>query len=96
VARIGGDEFVALAVRLTEADRDDIEQRIRHSLASEPIRKDVGRIVEVSVGWATCLPHEPKTVEDLLDDADRAMYRAKSRRPARGGGSAAGLGSDSS
>jgi diguanylate cyclase (GGDEF)-like protein/PAS domain S-box-containing protein len=78
VSRIGGDEFVALAVELTGADRGRIEQRLRHYLASEATRSAVGQVVEVSTGWATCLPDETKTVEDLLDEADRAMYRAKS------------------
>ena len=78
VSRFGEDEFVALAIKLTDADRASIEQRPQRSLASDATRNAEGQIVEVSTGWATCLPHQTKTIEDLLDDPDRAMYEAKS------------------
>ncbi len=81
-ARIGGDEFVALGVGLDETGRDAVELRIRESLCAESTVAAVGRAIEVSVGWALRGPGEPCSVEDLLADADRAMYRVKASKAA--------------
>jgi diguanylate cyclase (GGDEF)-like protein/PAS domain S-box-containing protein len=79
-SRIGGDEFVALALGLDESDRTAVEQRIQDYLCGAPTVAAVGGRVEVSMGWAARTPCEPKTVEDLLVEADRAMYRAKATK----------------
>jgi diguanylate cyclase (GGDEF)-like protein/PAS domain S-box-containing protein len=77
VARIGGDEFAALGVSLDEDNSKLIEQRIRARLSAPAVTVAVGRVVEVSLGWATCDPEKDKTVQGLLTDADRAMYKQK-------------------
>ena len=79
-SRIGGDEFVALALGLDESDRTAVEQRIQDYLCGAPTVAAVGGRVEVSMGWAARTPGESKTVEDLLVEADRAMYRAKATK----------------
>jgi diguanylate cyclase (GGDEF)-like protein/PAS domain S-box-containing protein len=95
-ARIGGDEFIVLALGLGPVAQGKIEARIRDYLASARTIAKVGRKVEVSMGWATRIPGAPGALEDLLREADRAMYRNKAsagptRRAApRGGPSAPG------
>jgi diguanylate cyclase (GGDEF)-like protein/PAS domain S-box-containing protein len=81
-ARIGGDEFVALALGLGECDRAAIERRITASLRSAPTVAAVGRPLAVSLGWAARAASESATVEDLLAQADIAMYRAKAAKTA--------------
>ncbi len=81
-ARIGGDEFVALALGLADDDRCAIERRIRAHLRAAPTVAAVGRPVEVSLGWAARAPLASSTMDDLLADADRAMYRAKAGKDA--------------
>ncbi len=76
VSRIGGDEFVALILGLDESGRDAIEAHIRECLCAESAVAGLDRPVEVSTGWAVRAA-DRATVEDLLADADRAMYRAK-------------------
>jgi diguanylate cyclase (GGDEF)-like protein len=76
-ARIGGDEFVALALEMRQSDPGVIEQRLRGHLRGASTVAAVGHAVEVSVGWATRAPCESKTLEYLLVEADAAMYRAK-------------------
>ena len=76
-ARYGGDEFVVIltrtdqpgATRVAEALRSGVERVGRH-LGHEP------GLVTVSIGIAEYDPASPGT-GDLLDEADRAMYRAK-------------------
>ncbi len=82
VARIGGDEFVALTLGLDARRRDDIEARIRECLRAESAVAGLDRSVEASVGWAVRAPGEAATVDDLLAEADHAMYRAKGGRRA--------------
>jgi diguanylate cyclase (GGDEF)-like protein/PAS domain S-box-containing protein len=79
-ARIGGDEFVALALEMKQSDPSAIEQRLRGHLRGPSTVAAVGRGVEVSMGWATRAPNESKTLENLLLEADAAMYRSKGHK----------------
>lgn len=79
-ARIGGDEFAALAFGVDAAGHEAIERRIRDQLDAPATVAAVGRQAEVSMGWATRSPGQSTTVEDLLAAADHAMYRAKASK----------------
>jgi diguanylate cyclase (GGDEF)-like protein len=77
VARLGGDEFAILMddIRGTE-DALRMARRVIEALR-EPVRVDGKDLFTgVSVGIAISAPHY-RTPEDLLRDADIAMYRAK-------------------
>ncbi len=80
VARIGGDEFVALTLGMGEPGRTEIELRVRECLCAESAVAGLERPVEASIGWAERAPGGAGTVEDLLAEADHAMYRTKKRR----------------
>jgi diguanylate cyclase (GGDEF)-like protein/PAS domain S-box-containing protein len=77
VARLGGDEFVILAEDL-ESDTEalSLADRVLNGLA-EPIAIGSAEVsMQASVGISVC--HEPaRDPEDLLREADVAMYRAK-------------------
>lgn len=81
VARFGGDEFVVLAEGVAAApDVAQIISRI-HAQLEDPIRLPVGQItLSVSVGVAVASASH-RTPEDILAEADRAMYASK-RAPA--------------
>jgi diguanylate cyclase (GGDEF)-like protein/PAS domain S-box-containing protein len=94
VARLGGDEF---AILLEDGfprheDRAAVAARARHiaaraaSCLAEPIRLTGGHSVMVgaSIGCAFLTPSS--TAEQLLAEADNAMYEAKRRRPEPGSG----------
>jgi diguanylate cyclase (GGDEF)-like protein len=76
VARFGGDEF---SVLLSDASLDEARaaaDRIRESL-SEPIEVDGGRFdLTVSIGLAFSGGAQV-SADDMIRDADAAMYRAK-------------------
>jgi diguanylate cyclase (GGDEF)-like protein/PAS domain S-box-containing protein len=82
VSRLGGDEFVALVIGLDEDGRDVVERRIDGYLRAAPTVAEVGRQVEVSCGWASRPPFAALGVEDLLVEADRAMYQMKALKTA--------------
>ncbi|WP_461152427.1 EAL domain-containing protein [Saccharopolyspora tripterygii] len=80
VGRLGGDEFVVLAH--DETDHDTLGHRCGRLLAAmtEPIRAQ-GRQLHLngSIGIVVSEPGDDRSGQDLLRDADVAMYQAKTR-----------------
>lgn len=85
VGRVGGDEFVALlAAPLQPAEIDDLANQL-HAALAEPIAVDhpndstATRYVWISasIGLVTVQAIEKRSAEEILRDADLAMYRAK-------------------
>jgi diguanylate cyclase (GGDEF)-like protein/PAS domain S-box-containing protein len=77
VARLGGDEFVILAEDLdSDAEALAVAERVLHAL-EEPFQvgsAEVSMLASVGVS----ISHDPEAEpEDLLREADVAMYRAK-------------------
>ena len=78
VARIGGDEFVVLAPDVeSHLHAVDIGARIVAELCRRPDRGEEGDPVAASVGVSVSVGGRG-TAEILLNEADKAMYRAKS------------------
>jgi diguanylate cyclase (GGDEF)-like protein/PAS domain S-box-containing protein len=83
--RLGGDEFVVLVFRdASRSELDAMVERLRVELAtpssdvrSAPIRASIG-VVEVH-------RDEQRTADEILRDADLAMYKAKRARRSQGG-----------
>jgi len=77
VARFGGDEFVVLlAARAERGDTIAATDRIVRAL-SAPYQID-GREIFVTISAGLAIVDRPyRTVDDLLRDADTAMYHAK-------------------
>jgi diguanylate cyclase (GGDEF)-like protein len=78
VARLGGDEFAVLCEDLPERQTVfDIADRIVDAL-SRPFTMEGGGVAVVSASVGIAVPDGPEASgEDLLRDADAAMYRAK-------------------
>lgn len=82
VSRVGGDEFVIVSEDMTNTDAMLRVARRFADVCAQPISVD-GIQVAVSASVGVALADTGKErAEDLIADADRAMYRAK----ARGGG----------
>ncbi len=82
VARLGGDEFAILLGGVRDVvDGAMVAQRILDELES-PFRLD-GRQVFATVSIGIALSTSANTPEDLLRNADTAMYHAKARGKAR-------------
>jgi diguanylate cyclase (GGDEF)-like protein/PAS domain S-box-containing protein len=79
VARYGGEEFVVAVLGANEAESIAAAERLRLAIAA--IRNTKSNIT-ASIGVTTCTPHMQKLevsliLEELLTQADRALYAAK-------------------
>ena len=80
VARFGGDEFALL---LSDGGSDagaKVATRIARALEAPFCLGDASVGVEASIGIAAAAVHEEPTLEELLRQADIAMYKAKADR----------------
>lgn len=76
VARVGGDEFMVILPETGEEGAEAAARRIVANLSSCPLH--TGEItLQVSQGLAV-LCQEDKSIEDLMQRADMALYQAKS------------------
>ena len=77
VARLGGDEFAILATEVSPTDGTTVMMRVNEAVrkASEAPGREY--TLSVSSGISVFDPEMPQTLDELIDDADRRMYRAK-------------------
>jgi diguanylate cyclase (GGDEF)-like protein len=79
IARLGGDEFAVLAIEACGHSETTIMARIRKYLSTINTMAPQCRI-SVSIGVARFDHRNRASIEELLSEADRAMYRQKQRR----------------
>lgn len=79
VARYGGEEFVLLSPATDAAEAMVAAREICEELArlALPHAKSPHGVVTISIGVATCVPDEAASWSTLIDQADRALYKAK-------------------
>lgn len=87
VARVGGDEFAVLLPHTNELLVKEILKRVRALLDSHNLEnllkpEDLRSVdINISLGAATSQDGQP--LEQVLEQADREMYREKARRGGR-------------
>ena len=81
VARFGGDEFVVV-VRglLNQKSVVAVVEQILHTFEKQVSLFGGALVVSTSIGVAITRPGETRRADDLLRDADGAMYKAKKAR----------------
>ena len=88
IARIGGDEFVILAVDSDGAPPDAMINRIHQRCILANLRRAHPYVLAMSAGSAEFDPDEPASLDELIRRADRVMYahkQTKQKRPAKRG-----------
>jgi len=81
LARLGGDEFVALAA-IDEYDAQSLTDRVQEQFRASNALRARPYNLSVSVGVAN-FDDDRYSIEDLMAQADRAMYEEKRRKPSR-------------
>ena len=76
-ARLGGDEFVALLTNVTIVAVKAVMDRFDQAVKSRCASLDLPYTIEFSYGLVSYEPLKHASIEDMLHEADRAMYEAK-------------------
>jgi diguanylate cyclase (GGDEF)-like protein len=80
LGRYGGEEFIVLLPETDAKGAMRVAQAINEALEQLQLRHDVSpsnNYVTASIGGATCLRTTGHDLEELIKNADRALYKAK-------------------
>jgi diguanylate cyclase (GGDEF)-like protein/PAS domain S-box-containing protein len=77
IARIGGDEFVVLAIETDGLSAETLTARLQENLEVRNAKGDRSYKLSLSVGIARYDPKHPCSIDELLARADRLMYEQK-------------------
>ncbi len=76
--RYGGEEFTILLAETSPEEAIEIAERLREKIAASSLRIQNNTIkMTVSIGVASAKGEDKPTLENLINDADEAMYAAK-------------------
>lgn len=81
LARYGGEEFAIIVPNLEKQNASLFAESLRKAIEDERIEhgsSSVGPVVTISVGVYTCVPTTSITVEEIINQADKALYASKS------------------
>lgn len=79
-ARIGGEEFMVLLPDCAAEGALEVAERIRNTVRARAIphvRSPITDTVTLSIGTASTVPTPDATLRQLIERADRALYKAK-------------------
>ena len=77
LGRYGGDEFILLLREATREGCRDVAERIRRSIETETLAPRPNVPTSVSIGVVHRAADDPSNLLALLEQADKALYRAK-------------------
>lgn len=84
VARIGGDEFAAVLVRVDKPESvHTIAQSVENAISSTPYIIDGEEISMCASVGASVFPSDTSDIDDLVKMADMRMYGSKKAKKAR-------------
>jgi diguanylate cyclase (GGDEF)-like protein/PAS domain S-box-containing protein len=77
IARIGGDEFAVFPVESVDGEMESVTRRLQDNIEQSNAKGQDKFALSISTGIAYYDPESPVNLEDLLKEADRAMYKQK-------------------
>ena len=80
IARVGGDEFVALAIDSAENPGENMLKRLQEQLDIHNTWFDQDYALSFSIGSAHYEWNNPRSLELLLEEADQEMYADKRQK----------------
>jgi diguanylate cyclase (GGDEF)-like protein/PAS domain S-box-containing protein len=80
IARLGGDEFTILALEDYEITRRAVTKRLLENLENYNRQENRPFDLSLSVGVVHFSPESNRSIEELMAQADRAMYEQKQSR----------------
>ncbi len=80
IARIGGDEFVVLAVGAEEPHAEILTTRLLKNLKANNSKRSSAYNLSISIGIACFDPEHPCSINELMTRADELMYEQKQKK----------------
>jgi diguanylate cyclase (GGDEF)-like protein/PAS domain S-box-containing protein len=81
IARIGGDEFAVLLTEHTETDIENvIKNNVMSNLNAHNANGNRNHTLSLSMGFAHFDPDSMSSIDDVVAEADRMMYRVKKNK----------------
>jgi diguanylate cyclase (GGDEF)-like protein/PAS domain S-box-containing protein len=77
IARHGGDEFIILALGANYTSFDILIKRIQEHINSHNAQENRSFKLSVSIGTALYDPQSPCSIDELITQADKTMYKHK-------------------
>lgn len=78
LGRYGGEEFIALFPDITELGLMHASERLRAAICSEPVQFEQN-IIPISASVGVSIRFEETSAENVVAEADAALYRAKEK-----------------
>ena len=77
-ARYGGEEFAIIVAESCSKQAVVVAERCRLAICSEPFSTTAGQIeCSISIGFAITDEEHPLEMEELMQEADQELYKAK-------------------
>ncbi|MCX5823187.1 MAG: PAS domain S-box protein [Deltaproteobacteria bacterium] len=80
LARLGGDEYAALAVDITEANSEIFTARLQSLIDTRNNQENRRYRLSISVGRSYYDPKNPCSLDELMASADKLMYEQKQNK----------------
>jgi len=80
IARLGGDEYAALTVDITEANFEIFTARLQSLIDTRNNLENRRYRLSISVGCAYYDPENPGSIDELMASADKLMYEQKQNK----------------
>jgi len=83
IARVGGDEFVVLALGASLLNSTVLTRRFEECIETHNTREGRDYRISLSIGMVRCSPEESRDIDELMSRADALMYEQKKQRKAQ-------------
>lgn len=80
IARLGGDEYAVLAIEANKISLTILAERLQRSIKAYNTKGSQRYQLSLSVGMAQYDPNHPRSIDELLAEADALMYEHKQSR----------------
>jgi diguanylate cyclase (GGDEF)-like protein len=74
---MGGDEFAILAIDTTDINPEIITARLQNLIDTHNRRENRRYTLSISVGSSFYDPENPRSIDELMAEADKLMYEHK-------------------
>ncbi len=85
LSRLGGDEFGVLAADASEGSAEVVRNRLQQKIAARNQQPNRRYLLSLSVGIVAYDPVQPRSLENLMEQADARMQEQKRNRRASAG-----------